>query len=230
MDRKLIKTILLVLVIYLLSFIFYRYSLASWNCEPIYGGGEKCWGTGEILIDKTVKNHETGLYVDNLGVNDEKYAPGEDVPYRLEIKNTGQGNFSELKVKDTLPSYLDFVSLTDNDGNLYPSDWDSNTKELRFSFSNLNAGESRIFNLTARIYSKDSLPQGLTLECPLNYVFVEADGKTDSDQAQICFEQKVFGVTYLPPTGPEFGLVVSLGLLVTTLLGAKLAFNTKKAL
>lgn len=224
MDRKLLKLILFVLITYLLSLISYHPVLAAWYCEPVYGGGERCWGTGEILIDKTVKNPSTGLSVDNLGINDPKFAPGQEVLYKLEIKNTGQGNFSEVKVKDILPSYLDFVSLTDNDGNLFPSDWNSNTRELRFSFSDLKAGESRIFKLTARVFGKEKLPEDLTRECPINTVWVEGDGKTDQDQAQICFEKKVLGVKVLPPTGAANGLILAFGLLVTTILGAKLAF------
>ena len=199
--------------------------MASWNCEPLYGGGERCWGTGEILIDKTVKNPDTGLFVDNLWVDDPRFHPGDQITYRLEIKNTGQGNISQIKILDNLPSYLDFVSLTDKDGNGYASDWNATTRELRFSFSGLAASELRTFYLYARVFAKESLPEAGISKCLINYVSIDADGKTDSDQSGICFEKKVLGIKYLPPTGVEDLWVAVAGLLVTTIFGAKLALK-----
>lgn len=217
MDRKILKLILFVLAFSLQLLVFSRPVEAAWYCEPIYGGGERCWGTGEILIDKTVKNYSSGLFVDNLGVNDPKFTPGQEVLFRLEVKNTGQGTFSKVTIKDVFPSYLDFV--------WGPAGWDSNTRTLQFDIYDLVAGESRQFEIMARVFDESRLPGDKNLICVVNPASVEADGKTDSDQAQVCFEKKVLGVTVLPPTGPEFGLFVTLGLLVTTLLGAKLAFK-----
>jgi len=225
MDRKLLKLILF-FSIFILRFggqfsIFNKPARASWYCEPVYGGGERCWGTGEILIDKTVKNPETDKYVDNLGVNDPKFAPGQEVSYRLEIKNNGQGTFSKVTVKDIFPSYLDF--------SWGPLGWNSGTRTLQFDVYDLKAGESRKFEVMAKVFDKERLPADKNLICVVNNASVEADGKTDSDQTQICFEKKVLGVKVLPPTGVNIW-TLSLGLLVTTILGAKLAFAQRKAL
>lgn len=217
MDRKLLKLALLVLAISLQLSVFSRSVSAAWNCEPIYGGGEQCYGTGELLIDKTVKNPDTGLFVDNLGVNDPKYAPGQEVLYRLEVKNTGSSEFSKVTVKDIFPSYLDFV--------WGPLGWNSDTRTLQFDIYNLKSGESRQYEVMARVFAKENLPSDKSLICVVNTGSVEADGKFDSDQTQVCFEKKVLGITTLPPTGIENLWLVALGFLVTTLFGAKLALR-----
>jgi uncharacterized repeat protein (TIGR01451 family) len=221
MDRKLLKLILFFSIFNFQFSIFNKPARASWYCEPVYGGGERCWGTGEILIDKAVKNPSTGLFVDNLGVNDPKYAPGQEVLYRLEVKNTGQGTFSKVTIKDIFPPYLDFV--------WGPLGWNSETRTLQFDIYDLKAGESRQFEVMAKVFDKERLPDDRSLICVVNTSSVEADGKTDSDQAQICFEKKVLGVQVLPPTGVNIW-TLSLGLLVTTIFGAKLAFAQRKAL
>jgi len=216
MDRKILKLALLVSVFSIQYSVFSNFAGAAWYCEPVYGGGERCWGTGEILIDKTVKNPETDNYVDNLGVNDPKFAPGQEVSYRLEVKNNGQGTFSKVTVKDIFPSYLDF--------SWGPLGWNNDTRTLQFDIYNLKAGESRRYEVMAKVFDKERLPADKNFICVVNTASVEADGKTDSDQAQICFEKKVLGVKVLPPTGVNIW-VLSLGLLVTTILGAKLAFR-----
>lgn len=217
MDRKLLKIILILVLVVSGLVLGARKVNASWQCEPIYGGGETCWGTGELLIDKTVKNPDTGLFVDNLGVNDPKYTPGQEVLYRLEVKNTGSSEFSKVTVKDVFPSYLDFV--------WGPLGWNSDTRTLQFDIYNLVVGESRQYEVMARVFAKENLPSDKSLVCVVNTGSVEADEKTDSDQAQVCFEYKVLGITTLPPTGIENLWIVALGLLVTTIFGAKLALK-----
>lgn len=217
MDRKILKLILILVLGVNVLVLVPKKVFAGWTCEPIYGGGERCWGTGEILIDKTVKNPSTGLFVDNLGVNDPKFAPGQEVLFRLEVKNVGQGTFSKVTIKDVFPSYLDFV--------WGPLGWDSSSNTLQFDIYDLKAGESRQYEVMARVFDKDRLPQDKSLICVVNTGRVEADGRSDEDQAQVCFEKRVLGVQFLPPTGVENLWVLSLGLLVTTVLGAKLAFK-----
>ncbi len=222
MDRKLNKLIQTALILAGFFVIFAsQTAIASWYCEPVYGGGERCWGTGEIIIDKVVRNPGTGAFVDNLGVNDPKFAPDQEVLYQIQVKNIGQGTFAKVNVKDTFPNYLDFV--------WGPLGWDANARELRFDLSDLKPGETRKFEVMAKVFGTSRLPEDKSLICVVNTARVEAEGKSDEDQAQICFEKKVLGVTQLPPTGQVQGLMIAFGLIVTTLMGAKLAFVKQKA-
>jgi uncharacterized repeat protein (TIGR01451 family) len=216
MDRKLLKPIFLLGAFLFFFLVFGKNVFAAWYCEPVYGGGERCWGTGEVVIDKTVKNPQTGNFVDNLGISDPKFAFGQEVLFRLEIKNTGQGEFSKVTVKDVFPSYLDFVRG--------PEGWNPDNRALQFDIYNLKAGESRQFEITAKIFEKEKLPSDRNLFCVFNSASVEADGKTDSDQSQICFEEKVLGVKTLPPTGVNLWLL-ALGFLGIGVFGTKLAFK-----
>lgn len=221
MDRKLIKLFFLVSIFIVLFLASFKVAVASWQCEPIYGGGERCWGTGEILIDKTVKRPDTGLFVDNVGINDPKFVPGQEVLFRLEVKNTGSGEFAKVTVKDTFPEYLDYI--------WGPLGWNSETRILQFDIYNLKAGESRQYEVMARVFTENRLPDNKTLFCVINTGRVEADGKVDEDQSQVCFEEKVLGVKVLPPTGAENVWFLAFGLLVTTVLGAKLALSKRTA-
>ena len=66
-------------------------------CEPIYGGGEVCVSNGEILINKTVKNPESGAFVENLSLsNDPKYSANQIVDFQLTLTNTGKETLNEV--------------------------------------------------------------------------------------------------------------------------------------
>ncbi len=82
---KLFLSIIFLLIIF--SFLFPLKSYAdSISCQPIYGGGQTCVTTANILINKKVLNPSTNVFVDNLGINDPKYQPGFIVNFRLEIR------------------------------------------------------------------------------------------------------------------------------------------------
>ena len=74
-----------------------KISFASTNCQPIYGGGQTCTSSNNIQITKQVQNPQTGVYVNNLGVNDPKYAPGQYVNFQITVANTGSSLFSKVR-------------------------------------------------------------------------------------------------------------------------------------
>lgn len=161
-----------------------------------YGGEEE---KVDVLIDKEVKDPNSGNFVDNLGINDYKFSAGQEVEFRLTIKNTGDKTLNHLDVKDIFPSYIDFISG--------PGSWDSNTRTLSFDFEDLDPGESRDFGLRGKVVVENDLPEGRT--CVTNKGQVWANGEYDEDTAGICIERKV---EVLPPTGA--GTVVLLGTLL----------------
>lgn len=217
MDRKPIKLVLGLAVFSLLYSVFNRSASAGWHCEPQYGGGEKCWGTGEITVDKMVTKPDSSTWVDNLYYGDPRFSPGDFVFYKLRITNNGQGNFNQVNVWDIFPSYLDFYSG--------PSGWDGNVRELRFHLDNLNVGETREILFTARIVGSDRMSASESVICNgnlLNRVKVETEGKWSEDTAQICVEKKATSEVKMPPTGASLWLM-TITLIGTGLAGLKLA-------
>lgn len=198
---------------------------ADTSCQPIYGGGETCVQVGNISINKTVKNPSTGAFVDNLNINDPKYSPTSVVEFQITVTNTGSGNISTTTVKDTLPSYVTFVSG--------PGNFDTNSKVLTFTVNNLGAGQSQTFKVQAKVVEQNSLPSDQGVVCIVNQASATTnDSKQSSDNSQFCIEKpsqpapttkgglKVFPapkVTTTPATGPE--MLPLLGLIPSGALG-----------
>src|SRR3989338_9803543 len=123
---------------------------ADTACQPIYGGGQTCVQIGNVLINKTVQNPQTGAFLDNLNINDPKFTPSSNVTFHITVTNTGGSTINKTTVKDTLPGFVSFVSG--------PGSFDSNTKVLTFDIGNLKAGESRTFTVAAKVADEKQLP------------------------------------------------------------------------
>lgn len=180
------------------------------TCTPIYGGGQTCVSTENVVINKTVANPSTNQMVDNLGVNDPKYAPDNLVTFRLNVTNTGGSVLSNVDVKDIFPQYIQFAA-----GN---GSFDAKTKTLSFKIASLGAGETKSFVIQGKVASSDQLPigDGKTI-CVINQSSASSAGQTSQDNAQLCIEKVTAPVetkggkqmfplpqtTTTPPTGPE---------------------------
>lgn len=189
----------------------------------MYGGGEKCYGTGEIMIDKMVRNPQTGIFVDNLGVYDPHFAASTDVLFRLTIKNIGQAELRDIKVKDIFPDYIQFT--------WGPDGWDADKRELNFTIDVLGAGQSKEFEIMTKVYPKNMLPTDSDLICKINKAQVDKDNDGDvdaSDEARFCISNKVLGISTMPATGMPNGWLLVVGCLVIGSLGTKLAFSKKE--
>jgi len=205
-------------------------ALADTVCQPIYGGGQTCVQVGNTLINKTVQNPQTGAFVDNLNVNDPKFTPTSSVTFHITVTNTGSSTINKTTVKDTLPSFINFVSG--------PGSFDSNTKVLTFDVGNLAAGESRTFTIAAKVTDQGQLPQDQGITCVVNQaISTSENGQQSSDNSQFCIQKPVLGetkgglkvlpspqITITPPTGPE--MLPLIGLIPTGIFGF---FLRKKA-
>lgn len=164
---------------------------AAVRCETFYEG-EVCVRTGELQMDKEVWDVEDGLFVDNMGLTDYKFAPGEEITFKLKIKNVGDETFAKVYVKDTLPDHLELIS-----------------GDLEFEIDDLSPGETEGREFKVRVVSADKFPDNTTI-CDKNTAEAWSGDERDKDTAQVCMEEKVLGVEVLPPTGPEDWLVVLL--------------------
>ncbi len=187
------------------------YAAGTTVCQPIYGGGETCIRSDVIQVDKKVLNSSTNTFVDNLGVNDPKYGPNEQVAFNLSIINTGQSTIQRINVSDIFPQFVDFVSGAGN--------FDPKTNTLSFDLNDVKPNESRMIKITGKITSSDKLPTGIT--CVVNQAIAATTNQgTSQDNAQFCIDaakkaleitESKGGLKVFPPstaaktpsTGPE---------------------------
>lgn len=177
--------------------------LADGDCVPVYGGGVQCPRVGQVLIDKTVRNPSTGVFVDNLGLSDPKYRPASFVTFRLTVKNSGDQALEKVIVVDKIPQFVDFMTG--------PGTYDAKNKTLTFEVKNLDGGSSQVFEITGRVVHQAVLPEAKNVVCITNVVDAKADSQTDRDESQFCIEKRM-EVPTVPKAGPEDWLLILTGL------------------
>lgn len=187
-------------------------------CTPVYGGGVNCPRVGQVLVNKSVQNPSSGVFVSNLGPQDPKFRPGQNVPFRITVQNSGDQSLDTVTVKDTLPQFVSFVSG--------PGSFDTNSNVLTFTVNNLGGGTSQTFNLTAQAASASALPANQTVVCPVNVVDAVAGSQTDHAESQFCIEKQMV-VPAVPTAGPEnwmFTIGGLMGALTTGIILRKKAY------
>ena len=161
---------------------------ADVTCTTQYGGGQTCVRTGQLLVDKKV--WDGSAYVDNLFATSSKFQNGDEVTFQINIKNVGDTTLSNVTYTDTLPAYY---SWSEGDG-------------LTGTIGTLEVGQTVTKTIKAKI---TGAPAGVV--CNVNTAAARAsDGSFDQDTAQVCAGQPVLGVTTIPQTGPETGILMLL--------------------
>lgn len=178
---------------------------AAVRCEFQYGVGEVCVVTGELQVDKEVFNPQERKFVDNLGLTSHRFAPGDEITFRIMTKNVGNATFSRVTVTDTLPSELQFIS-----GN------------LNYTITDLSPGETDTREFRARVVSADRFPSDKSVICVINAVEARADSERDRDTAQVCLEKKVPAPAKLPEAGAEDSVLFLLSSSLLALFGLRL--------
>lgn len=216
MNKRLAATVLGVLSLSLSVSSAPAYSAV--RCEIQYGGREVCVRTGQLQIDKEVFDPQGSKFVDNLGLNDRRFAPGEEITFKLKIKNVGDATFEKVSVSDSLPSLLELVSGSTS-----------------FEISDLTVRETEERELKAKVTASGNFPGDKTIVCVINTAEVNSGNEKDKDTAQVCLERKVVGPApaakpaELPPTGPEDWLPLLVLSLLTGVTGLYLIkFNKRE--
>ncbi len=177
------------------------------SCVAQYGGqyGQVCVTTGQIQINKEVLDPQNNKFVDNLGLTAHRFAPSEEVKFRLTIKNVGDNTLNNIQVTDTLPSFLEQIA-----GEPYS-----------FQIDTLKVGDSVQKELKAKVVNVDKLPSDKTVICDVNTSVAQSGNEVDRDTAQVCVEQKV--ARELPKAGAEGAAAILISSGLFGLIGNKLA-------
>lgn len=168
---------------------FGRPVLASVTCTTQYGGGQTCVSTGQLLINKKVWDPDGKVFVDNLGLSNHIFQQGEEVIFSIDIKNVGDATLDTVNFTDTLPSFLQWTG----------------GDPLTLTINSLTPGQTVTKQIKARVLATSGIV------CPVNTASISSpQGGSDTDTAQLCVGKNVLGVTTVPKTGPEMGVLMAL--------------------
>lgn len=202
-----IKLVLATILAFSGAFLFTpNLSFAAIRCETQYGGGQTCVKTGNIQVNKQVKEitgNDTHEWRDNLVhvTSDKFFKPQDLVEYRIKVKNVGDVDFATVILTDTLPSQLELV-----EGSL--------SQELK----NLKVNEEREIFIKAKVKNADQLGNSNT-NCDIaNTAKAVSGDQSDQDTAKVCVQKFPETAKALPKAGPEdFYLILGLSILASTL-------------
>lgn len=216
-TKSILKNIVITSGLFLGSLLFAGKVIADSGCVQIYGGygGLTCPKRGEIIVDKQIRyirDEKGGLvdsWVDNVTEFDSrKFKPGEEIEFRIFVRNTGGDMISEIKVTDVWPEYLEFISGPGE----YKKDVGRNG-ELKFTVNNLASGESREYHFTGKVHNADSIPNPVICKLENRAQVRASEDRFNEDIAQFCIERGekkvVTGKKVIPPvkeipsTGPQ---------------------------
>lgn len=179
----------IIFLLAIFSFIVPSKSFADTSCQPIYGGGQSCITTNNIVVNKTVLNPQTNQFVDNLSINDPKYQPGFITTFQISVTNTGKNNVSKIDVKDVFPQYVSFSSGAGT--------FDTNTNTLSFNLTDLAPSETRKFSILGRVFNTEQIPVAPgSVVCVVNQaIAIVNNAIVSQDNAQLCIEKIVAPTT-----------------------------------
>ncbi len=195
------------LLIFIIIFSFFPYSTskvyATGECQAIYGGGQTCTNTGSMILTKTVRDPKSGKFVAGLGVNDNKFQPGQSVTFQISLKNTSDGVAQNTVIKDIFPEYVTYLSNNAN------GKFDiKNT--LTITVPILNPNESKTVTIQGKIAPDSKLPANQTLACVVNQATGMLGDKTSQSNIQFCIQKQTQNILYpapksktTPPTGSD---------------------------
>ena len=186
-----------------------RYTLRASPVQAQYGqyGGQPS-PVQTILIDKMVGKPSvptkggvvTVQYVDNLTPSDPRFSPGQEVMFKLKVKNTSNITLNNVTVKDYVPAYIEPVEG--------PGTFDSTSRVITFDAGSFAPNEEKTYFIKMQLATQDKMPANKGLFCLTNKSQVYNGYASDDDSAQFCVEKAVVGVTITPKAGPEAGILL----------------------
>lgn len=184
------KISFILIALFATAFFYTDMASADISCPNVYGAN--C-PVGNLILDKKVRNPKTGELVDALSANSSNFLAGQEVNFRIEVKNTGSAEINNISVQDILPEFVDFISG--------PGNFDKGSRKLSWGIDKLSGGESKFFDIKVKVKSGKDLPS-MDISCVTNFAEAKKDNMVSQDTATFCIQTKVLGVTKeLPKTG-----------------------------
>ncbi len=156
-----------------------------------------------IVVDKLVNKPGSGDFVDNLSPSDPRFAPGQDVFFRIRVKNPNDQALTGVTVKDFIPDFVDVIET--------PGSGNSSNRTITINAGDFGAQEEKVYVVKARVVGSDKISNDKGIFCLVNRANGSNSSVSDEDTAQFCVEKtvkQVVNVTQIPSTGPEMGFAL----------------------
>lgn len=181
-----------------------------------------------ILVEKQVSRPTTTTkggviqydFVNNLTPSDVRFQPGQDIYFKVRIKNTSNTTLNNVMVIDRVPLYLEPIEG--------PGTFDSTSRIITFNAGIFNPDQERTFTFKMQWFSQNKLPADRGLLCATNYVRAYTDNASDEATSQACVEKIVVGVKQAPKAGPEMNILLIAGQLGMLGIGLGIKKKTKR--
>ena len=184
MTRKVnMKKIISYLLIIAGFFMYFTNLASAKECHTVYGGGEVC-ETGDLSLDKKVFNPKTNEYWDNIDSKDYTFAPGEEVKFKLRVKNISDIKVESVNINDDFDRLDDYMVFVSSDRGDYRAEVTDN--KVKFGLGGLNPDETVTVYFVARFKNAGELPAGTTCITNAAHVYSHIDSVSDSDYASFC--------------------------------------------
>lgn len=177
MKNEFIVTSFIVFALIMPSFAYADGS----SCQPIFGGGQTCAQTNPLQIDKQVKDPLTGIYVNNLGLGDPHYQPGQRVDFKIIVTNAGSATVSNATISDYLPPYITYVSGGGN--------FNNQTDTVTFTIGPLSPKQQKSVFVQGKVVDQSALPTNQGVICIANQATVSTGSQ---DTATFCIQKAGF--------------------------------------
>lgn len=182
-----------------------------------------------IIIDKLIAEPGTathkggvtaGIFRDNLPANGERFMPGEEIVFKLVVKNITNTTLQNISVVDRVPEFVEPL--------VGPGTYNSANRTITYVIKELKPGVEDVAYIRMKVYAQNKLPANQILFAQVNNAEATANGQKDQDSAQYFVEKQQIAVNQVPKTGPAMGLALlalqGLGLAI----GLKLRTHSSK--
>jgi uncharacterized repeat protein (TIGR01451 family) len=163
-----------------------------------------------VSIPTSIKGGSDQLeYVDNLSLSDPLFQPGEQVTFRIVIKNTSDTLLRDVIITDFIPANVDAIN----------NDFDVDQRTVTFSAGDFIPGQEKTYFIKVQVFASDRLTSDQDTFCLTNRVRVATNNVSDEDSAQFCIGRPVTIAPTIAPTiitvpqampaaGPEIGIAI----------------------
>ncbi len=160
-----------------------------------------------IIIDKLIAEPGTatnkggvnaGIYRDNLPANGERFMPGEEVVFKLLVKNITNTTLQNISVVDRVPEFVEPL--------VGPGTYNSVNRTITYVIKELKPDVEDVAYIRMKVFAQNKLPANQILFAQINNAEATANGQKDQDSAQYFVEKQPIVVNQVPKTGPALGL------------------------
>jgi len=143
-------------------------------------------------------------FVNNLSASEYRFKPGEQVNFKIVVKNTSTVPLFNVTVRDFVPQFVESVES--------PGAFDPTTRTISFGAGDFAVGEEKTFFIKVQVVPQEQLPADRSLFAVVNKAQAFSANIFGEAVSQFFIEKQVLGAAVpvpqaVPAAGPSLGLL-----------------------